>query len=497
MRERGLLILSSGFASVVTILTGALMARTLTKSAFGTYQQALLVFSVLSVVASLGTQKAILYFVSSVQSCQRRRLTRILGVATLGGFVTAAILAATWRALCSSFHNPDLEPLLGLVIANLIARCLTESLAAVAVSTGRTPVVYWTTFAGALYSLGSTWTLSLLSMGPTAFLAAVTVLELLRLVVLGVLVVTAAGGEEDGSRLTTADLAKYLAPLVGAVVTLLLVKRMDALLVSWLTTPAAYALYSRGALELPFSSVVTMNIAITAMPQIVRAHLTGDRGTIRRAFAADSFYASLVIIPWFTALFIWADDVVVLLYGPQYIGSAGVLRVYLTLAPLQFYAFDTVLQALNKTSTVLLCAFASLAVTVVLGVVLLDVMGPIGAAVALMVGTATSSTIYLQRIGREVGTPLRRLLPWAEWARVGLLSVGGAMVSIGVSRLLPSGLPLFLAVSINLSVSLVAQAALIWRFGPLSDSLRASVLGACREVLRSCTRRDLPRAPAS
>jgi len=112
--EAVVLSLGAVAAQILTVLSLAVLARLLTKSQFGTYQQLGLVFSIVSSLLIAGVPSALLYFLPRASSdAERRRwvFDTYLVMGTLGA-IGAVGLVVLRRPLADAVGNPGLvEPL--------------------------------------------------------------------------------------------------------------------------------------------------------------------------------------------------------------------------------------------------------------------------------------------------------------------------------------------------------------------------------------------------
>ena len=90
---------------------------------------------------------------------------------------------------------------------------------------------------------------------------------------------------------------------------------------------------------------------------------------------------SVLIFPVFFTFLLISKDFIVFLYTKEYVESIPVFIIYLFILPFQLYAFDTVLQAMNKTNVVFYISIVSALSNVIISIILFLMIGISGPAI--------------------------------------------------------------------------------------------------------------------
>ena len=115
IRTRGLIImLSQGLRQVTTIVLGVVLVRMISKQAFGTYRQVLLVYTFVAELISLQLQASLYYFIPRL-GIERRRalLLQTLLITYALAVVAASVMFGGSRLIARGFGNAELVPLQG------------------------------------------------------------------------------------------------------------------------------------------------------------------------------------------------------------------------------------------------------------------------------------------------------------------------------------------------------------------------------------------------
>ncbi|HHW74380.1 MAG TPA: polysaccharide biosynthesis protein [Firmicutes bacterium] len=234
-----------------------------------------------------------------------------------------------------------------------------------------------------------------------------------------------------------------------------------------------------------FPNVVTLALSMSLVPAISEALVLRDRALIRSRAAISIKLTALFSIPAAIGLYLLAEPVIVVLFGPENAG-AGYALAYMSwsVIPLGFYVATTgILQGLGRTVTPVVNMALGGAVKSVLAWFLTAVpaLHVGGAALATVIGTAVAALLNLYAVGRHTGWRFRAgellLLPGFCVALMGLA------VRVGYRFLFP----LFESI---LSVRMAYSAALF-----LVIALGAAVYGLALLLSGALTREELELIP--
>jgi len=229
-------------------------------------------------------------------------------------------------------------------------------------------------------------------------------------------------------------------PLFGSEILGMVTARVDTVLLSLLSAATQVGYYGIAnkireiAVRLPFL------LASLLMPVLTRA--AGEPDTFRR------YLGDAIIVIWIFAVAVivglgcYADVIVTLLAGPQFLDAADAVRITgFTLAAgslaaiLEFAAY-----ALERAGGALRVKAVSSAVALVGLLMLVPGNGAVGTATAVLLGEATFA-VGLIRLATPDG---RRVMPWP---RMALTALVGAVCAALALLLLRAGVPWFIGVA--------------------------------------------------
>ncbi len=207
--------------------------------------------------------------------------------------------------------------------------------------------------------------------------------------------------------------------------------QFDRLVVSRNFTPALYAVYAIGAVELPLSVIVQQAVNAVLVPAMTRHYAAGDMPGLTALWKRAIRRTSLVLLPTFVFFMLTAEETVRILYGAAYHESAVVFRIYLCLVPLRVATYGIITQAIGKTRVNLSASLVLLAVNAVLVLALVGPLGLPGPAVATVLATFITAGYYLIRLRGILNLRLRVLFPVRlVLANLLISAVAGAPVAL-------------------------------------------------------------------
>jgi O-antigen/teichoic acid export membrane protein len=402
-------------AALVSLsLATLVVARTNGPAGVGIYALLRVLPGLLGVVISAGLPGATTYFLAGPDRKNRRLPLTIVAMALLGGLLGTVLWAATAPLLRYALFS---RLSLGLVVLAGVT-VLTQLLVATAKSCsqgtedlpGANRVIVneellFLPAYGALWMLGlhgyaaSIWSLLLADV-------ATFVLAWNRLAEKGFFHRAA-----QPSAVLARRIAGYgLRAQVGGIVTLLNL-RLDFLLVSVFTGPAALGVYAVASKFAELLKVPPLALTYVLYPRYARRDQTTAAAQARRLLPRAGILTAAAIVPlWIAATFL-----IPALYGPEFEGA--ITPAHIILVGLAFEGIAAVITAflygIGRPGLNSWGMAAGLAVTVVLDVLLIPPFGAIGAATGSAVAYATSA-LALVAFFRWVNRPERRAEPMPE-----------------------------------------------------------------------------------
>lgn len=188
-------------------------------------------------------------------------------------------------------------------------------------------------------------------------------------------------------------------------------KWMDKYVVSFIFGPGSLGIFTVGAIEIPFISVIVSSIYNVVTPALSTYYKNNEIDRFVKLNEGTLMVTSKIIWPMAAYLFIFADHIVPLIFKSTYAGAVEPFRIYLLMIPLRITSFGSVLIALGKPRYVLLTALAAMIMNAVLSIVLAYKVGFVGPAIATVISTYFHAIVLYYLIVKTLKTGFLAMLP--------------------------------------------------------------------------------------
>jgi O-antigen/teichoic acid export membrane protein len=477
-----LLIVANAFKYAMGFVLPMILARLLSQGEYGTYQQLMLLANAAAGIMVLGVPTSIYYFYHRNDRPTLIAQTQIILVASGAAAGLAIALAAP--ALAARMHNPQLAELLprfALYVGLFIAG---DHFLHVMISQDRYRAAVGLELAETLFRVAGIAALLALGYGLPAIVAMLIAYAGLRLIGRSFWLWTGPDSILKAAwrvRFPAAQLA-YSLPLAASTCVGLVGGLLDKAIVALSFSPAAYAIYSIGALEIPLDSIFQGSVASVLRATLPALIAEGRLEEVARIWRDSVRKLALIMIPSFLFLTVFADTLITTLFTRRYQASVQVFHIYLLVLPLDMFILNAIPQVFGRTRLNLYVAAATVTSNVVLSFALLRIIGILGPATAFACSAYLGSALYFAVTTRLLRTRPLRLLPVAAIGRT-LLAAGVAIAPATMAASLSRGLPSLLAAAFAFLAFYLVAGYVVHAFVP-SDI----------EIARSWLRRLVPAA---
>lgn len=210
--------------------------------------------------------------------------------------------------------------------------------------------------------------------------------------------------------------------------------------VALMRTPEEYAVFSYGAMELPFINTLAGVLGTVVIVDMVRYAKENRLPQALRLFRRTASLTSYAIFPVMAFFLVAAEPFYRLLYPQSLLGAVPVFRVYLLILPARVVQYNQLLIAMGKSRGVMARSLISLTADILLSVVFVRLFGPIGASFASVLALyIVTLPINLFLISRTAGVSWKQTLPFGHILKCLLTTLPPTAAGVAV-LLLASGL---------------------------------------------------------
>ncbi len=409
-------------------LAGIVLARLLLPAEFGSWRQLFLIYNTFSTLLLLGIPQSLLYFLPKLkhQDSKNEFITRAVNLVTLLAFIFGLAIFLLRGFIAKTFHNPQLSLLLILFAVYPLFMFVTQIYSQIMLGL-KQPAK---TAAFTVFSVVADFIL---------ILGVALISKNLYHIVLGMMV--SALLQWGYARFKLAkyrarvtfdpdfhrEVFQYSLPLGLASILGMLSVQLDKLVISGFFSPAQYAVFSIGAMELPFISILNNSVNAILLP-----HISSNPAKMSETYRAAVRKNALLIFPITALGLIFARPLISLLYTQNYLASVPFFQIYLAILPLRVATYGILFMALKKTRYILWNSLFTLGLNLVLNLVLVRFIGMMGAALATVLVTWLSTALYLFWIQKKLELKLGELFPFHALSKTAL-----AAALAGLAALLP------------------------------------------------------------
>ncbi len=205
------------------------------------------------------------------------------------------------------------------------------------------------------------------------------------------------------------SLLLFSLPLMGQGVANLIVTRAHVIILGFFRPENVIGIYSTVFQMAQYSTLLTMAFGFIYVPVVSGLFASGDLKSVRRSYAVITKWLFAVITPLFFMLFLFPRQVIFLLFGPEYLPGASVLRVMaLVSLPLSFLGPGLyTLIAVGRSRSVFWASAIYAGLNLVLCFGLIPLLGMMGAGIAFLVSVTVFRALLLYMLKGE-GKPFTK-----------------------------------------------------------------------------------------
>lgn len=451
-----------GFA--FTFLLPPLLVRRLSQTDYGLFKQMFLVVNTAMTVLPLGFGMSAYYFLP--REDERRRAQVVLNILLFSAAVGAAgslLLALCPGLLVGLFNDPafaDYAPVTGTLVFFWVVSSFLETVAVANQETRlSTALIIGAQLTKTLFMIAAA-----LAFGSLRALAYASLLQaVLQTVVLLWYLETRFPGFRrsfDWSMMRT-QLA-YAMPLGFAGLLYTVQTDLHNYFVSHRFSPADFAVYSVGCLEIPLISLLRDSVNSVMLPRVSLLQKDGETREIVLLIARVMRKLAAVFFPVYALMMVVGREFIEFLFTPAYLASWPILAVNLTLLPFFVIVLDPLARAYVEHRYYLLKLRAVMFFVLVgglwFGVSRFGLLGAVGTVVLVSVFERLA---LLRKFARVLKVSRRDLSEFADVAKLAAASLAAACAALAVRALMSGFKPFYVLAACGVVFAAVYLSAVL------------------------------------
>lgn len=335
---------------LIAFISAAILARYLLKEEYGTYRQILYVYATLMAIFTIGLPSVFSYYIPRLNTSQQKTLVNSLNkVFLLLGALFSIALYFLSTPIADLLKNPELA--IGLKIFSPFPLFTLPTLGVEGIYTALRK-----TKAVALYQLTSRIMMLFFIVLPVIFIRADYKLAIIGWGIASFLTFLMAMYMKRKPYHSTEkgiipnmykSIFDYSLPLMGAFIAGFFISSADQFFISRYYGTEAFAEYSNGSLSIPIVIIIAASIKKVLLPIFSKADVDGKINEAIQTYVNAVTKSINLVFPLIVYAIFYAGEIVVLIYGTDYFGSAKYMRYHLIRDFLEVLPYFSVFLALS------------------------------------------------------------------------------------------------------------------------------------------------------
>ena len=430
------LSLGQGLTMVAQVVFQMVAARVLSLQDMATYRQTLLVYNFVVPMLSMGIPGAMYYFLSGATERRRGIILDNMALLAVAGAAFSGFLlfgGSDWLAL--RFNNPELSHSLRAFVLYPLISFPSLSLTAVLVICDR---VNLSVALNVMLNFLLTSALIVSCVWSRGFMWPIYIKVVFAAITTLVLCITVFKVVKDGFDVPRLGnmwkVIKFSVPLGLAGMLGTISVQLSNIIVSCFCSPEEFAIYSSGALEIPFIGMITGSMATIVMADMTKLVKENRMVEAIALFRKSASYSAMLLFPIMAFLLVEAEDFMCVMYSEKYLASAIPFTIYLFVIPLRIVYYQSAFVAIGKTAAVFWRTLIGLAFDIVLVLGCTYFWGYMGAAA----GTVLSSWVWgvpynLIYLSRHYQCSWLDFFPWMKLLKILVVSAISTLATFAVT----------------------------------------------------------------
>lgn len=430
--QAGLLGLSSASRQILTLFATIYLARTLSISDYGTFQQYVLIAGLCISILPLALPRVLLITLP----CNQDRLRDVWASNQLSliflGLISFLSIVLFGDTLVKYFSNPVLVTALPIIAVIICVSIPELSFTSALIVNKRYFTILIYTIATRLTWIGGLILTSILFQGDLIpIFKTIAGISIITLIVSWIIMynVNSTSKKLFDWNFIREDWSLGLPLGISSFVGLIAV-RIDKILISVYYDPLYYAIFSVGAIEVPFIGYIAGAAFTVITPLIAQAHNVGNKLQILNLWHSVMVKCASLLLPIMGFLLINSRDLLVFVFSDSFESATPVFMLYLLLIPGKILSCSTILVACKETKFILKITIIVAFVNILAGITFIKIFGPLSVVIITLLAFYGGVIFgYLPWLRRYFNCKLQDLIPVKQLSWIVIATLFGCTVS--------------------------------------------------------------------
>jgi O-antigen/teichoic acid export membrane protein len=435
VKQAGLISAADFLRLFIKTIIGFVLARILTQSEYGTYRQLFMIYTLLSAFFMIGLPQSIYYFIpKSDDETKKRFIKQTIDIFTILGLLCSILLLVFRNSVSQMFQNPQLNKVLLIYAFYPFFMFLSQLYYCVMIGLQKPNKAAQFTIIAVTCDIVLILGTALISKDLYYIIIGMLISVLIQWIYarFGLAPMSAKNKLFDYDKSMIKAQFNYSLPIGVAAIVGVLSSQIDKLVISRYFTPDVFAIFSVGAAELPFISIITNSVNAVILPEMNKK---SDTKAICELYSGAVRKNALILFPIFTFCLVFAPNIIEILYSAKYLDSVPFFRIYLISMPLRIATYGLLFQVFNKTKYIFVISLVTLLLNTIMSLIMIKLIGIKGPAISAIVVTYITVAVYLYLIINKLKIKLSNLFPTSALLRTALSSIICAIISLSALSL--------------------------------------------------------------
>lgn len=408
----------------ILMLSAMLLSRFRSLEEYGTYSQILLVTSLVSALLTLGLPNSINFFLARTESNDERQkfISVYYTLNTIMGFITGLVLVLSAPIIIRYFNNPYIKNFIYVFAVYPWSNIVLSSIENICIVYRKTNHLMLFKIVNSVFILFIIVLVQTFNWDFKMYLFLFIVVQSLFALIVYFIARNYTGKlNVSFDKDLIVKIFKFSIPLGLASVVGTLSIELDKLVIGHYFNTEQLAVYANASREMPVT-IIAASLTAVLMPQLARL-LKQEKNNEAIALWGEATALSYMLICFFaTGLFIFAPEVISLLYSDKYLPGITVFRISCIVLLLRSTYYGIILNSIGKTKFIFYSSVGSLVLNFALNYLFYYMFGFIGPAIATFISILAVLILQLIATSKSISFPFAKLLPWRTLGAITIIN---------------------------------------------------------------------------
>jgi O-antigen/teichoic acid export membrane protein len=419
------LTISKTITMTFAIIANMILSRFRTLDEYGTYSQLLIVVNLATTIFMLGLPYSINFFIASIDDEHEKQkfISVYYSLTTVLSILTGLVLLINSSLIVSYFKNPMIEKFMYFFAIFPWTKIVLSSIDNMYIVYHKTSKLMVFKIVNSAILLTIVLFVEFFNLNFNAYLILYVIIEsIFTLVVYRVAKSLSGKLYFSLNKNLLKRILKYSMPMSLAAIIGTINIELDKIIIGRFYSTEELAIYTNAARELPVTIVSSSLIAIL-MPHLAKL-LNKDRN--KEAISLWKYATSLgyyVICFLSIAFFVFAPELMSILYSSKYLPGVPVFRIYSLTLLLRSSYYGAILNLKGKTNFIFYSSIISLFLDIIMNYLFYILFGFIGPAISTLLSILLVGLFQLIATSKMINMSIKKIFPWKELGVITFINV--------------------------------------------------------------------------